>query len=44
MIKLFQTIKDEVLLIKSAKIAANLLSTPTKNLKNKIKPLLPKFP
>ncbi|CAD8051509.1 unnamed protein product [Paramecium primaurelia] len=40
MIKLFQTIKDEVLLIKSAKIAANLLSTPTKNLKNKIKSFL----
>lgn len=31
MIKLFQTIKDEVLLIKCSKIAANLLATPTKN-------------
>ncbi|CAD8045266.1 unnamed protein product [Paramecium primaurelia] len=30
MCKLFQTIKDEVLLIKCSKIAANLLATPTK--------------
>ncbi|CAD8065322.1 unnamed protein product [Paramecium sonneborni] len=40
MIKIFQIIKDEALLIKCAKIAANLLATPTKNLKNKIKQFL----
>ncbi|CAD8156864.1 unnamed protein product [Paramecium pentaurelia] len=40
MCKLFETIKDEVLLIKCSKIAANLLATPTKNQKNKIKQFL----
>ncbi|CAD8153692.1 unnamed protein product [Paramecium octaurelia] len=40
MIKLFQTIKDEALLIKCAKIAANLLATPTKTYKNKIRQFL----
>ncbi|CAD8071789.1 unnamed protein product [Paramecium sonneborni] len=40
MIKFFQTIKDQALLIKCSKIAANLLATPTKNYKNKIKQFL----